>query len=199
MVVAIVSLSGKTEVFVSRWRGDKRANKRRLSLRDIIADSYLIAVEKTVRTVICELPKGPKDLPLPRLIGWTQDEKVLALVPGAFLFRLMQKKGGFSETEQYLESLYKGLKGDAKSVRVLIWDLEDDFPADRLQSMSKRVSASLSRVTRDDLSRVLPQIKGFALLSKDLQENWFLDSWRWIQGGEQWLADNEELSNESGG
>lgn len=183
---------------MSRWRGDKRANKRRLSLRDIIADSYLIAVEKTVRTVICELPKGPKDLPLPRLIGWTQDENVLALVPGAFLFRLMQKKGGFSETEQYLENLYKGLQTDAKSVRVLIWDLENDFPEDRLESLRKRVSASLSRITRDDLGRMLPEIKGFSQSSKDLQENWFMDSWKWIQGGEQWLTGEEGLQDESG-
>lgn len=166
---------------MSRWRGDKRENKRRLSLWETIGDAYLIAVENVERTRVCELPKGPKDLPLPRLVGWTESGTAVAWIPASFIERLLKKKRGFSEAEQYLQLQGKMFLEDATGLIYVVWDPSGLVPSERMGQLRDRLSAPLKHITEDQMAEVYQVLKTYASDSGVTQENWFLDAWRWIE------------------
>ncbi len=166
---------------MSRWRGDKRVNKRRLSLSEALADAYLINVLGADSTLICELPKGPKDLPLPRLLGRQGEEKVFAVIPGIFVKTLLQKKRGFSEASQYLEGLSMGLLESASSLHILIWDGENVLSADRVELLRKRIDSPITWVNSDKIQEVYRDLEASIESGMNCHDNWFLESWRWIK------------------
>ena len=173
---------------MSRWRGDKRQNKRRLSLWESVGDAYLISVESCVRTIICDLPKRPKDAPLPRLLGWTANGGAVALIPGDFIERSLNRKGGFSETEQYLKVQSTLLAEDAPSVIQVLWDPASVIPVDRIEHLRQRLDVPLKHVSGDELKNHFQTLREYAEGDTGCQENWFLESWRWIANMEESTA-----------
>ena len=166
---------------MSRWRGDKRENKRRLSLREAIGDAYLIVVEQVERTRVCDLPKGPRDLPLPRLVGWTESGTAVSWIPASFIERLLKKKRGFSEAEQYLQMQGKMFLEDATALLYVIWDPDNLISSERVGQLRDRLPAPLKHITSEDMKEIRTQLKSYAKEQGTTQENWFLESWRWIE------------------
>ena len=164
---------------MSRWRGDKRENKRRLSQDEIAADAYLIAQWECDRTVIAELPGGGRDLPLPRLTGYVGEETVVALVPGRFVSRLLQKKRGFSETEAYFNTQRKLFQGEGAKVVQVIWDPGNDVPADRMEPLISRADGELCPIREADMPRIAALFQKFSAGEQPCLDNWLLESLRW--------------------
>ena len=159
--------------------------ERRLSLWETIGDAYLLALESCERTIICDLPKASRDLPLPRIVGWTSSEMAIALIPGHFLERLLNKKGGFSETENYLKTQSMMLGEDASGVVQIVWDPSSLVPEDRVVHLRQRLSNPLKHVTESQLKEDMKQLRTFAQSDEGCLENWFMESWRWIARMEQ--------------
>ena len=178
-MVPIVEATGQRGKRMGRWRGDKRENKRRLSQDEIAADAYLVVHWACIRTVIGTLPTSGRDLPVPRLTGYTSEGRIVALVPGRFISRMLQKKRGFSETETYFTMQRKLFEEEEAALTQVIWDPGDDVPPDRIESLNERLGGDLRLVRETDMRAIAKAFQEFSTGDRECLDNWLLESLRW--------------------
>lgn len=162
---------------------DRRFDKARLSLEDVIADAWLLLVEGTRDHVYNEPVGAPSELPVPRILGRRShgDGPDVAVVKGALLRKLLGRKKGFSQAERHLRDMADLLRAGESLPRVQVWDLEAPLPSELLDKLERRVGFAFERFGPDRRDTVMRELGRRVTPDLDDLGNWFLKSWAWIR------------------
>ena len=168
---------------------DARQDRRSLALSDAVAEAWLRWVAGAEQTTICPISRKPESLALPRLTGIRDDgdqRTVFGIIPGEHIHWLLKRKRGFAHTERYLLELAQGLEAGGNGVpAIIIWDLEEALPEEKLRMLQERTGLVLDRKGPESKDAVYEGIE--AKLDADLEtlDNAFLESWRAVK---RWRA-----------
>jgi hypothetical protein len=166
---------------------DSRYDRKALGLEESLIDAHLLTRSGLLRVVFCELPVSPRSLALPRLLAHMEGDHKIAVVPGAYVTWLLSRKAGFSRAESYLSSMVGLLREHGRdtecTVRVEVWDLVEDPPADLLDKLSIRVSTPIHVVGPADLPLVLDDIRRFARHNTEFSHSRVLELARVFETG----------------
>ena len=168
---------------------DARQDRRSLAHSDAVAEAWLRWVAGAEQTTICPISRKPESLALPRLTGIRDDgdqRSVFGIIPGEHIHWLLKRKRGFAHTERYLLELAQGLEAGGNGVpAIIIWDLEEALPEEKLRMLQEHTGLVLDRKGPESKDAVYEGIE--AKLDADLEtlDNAFLESWRAVK---RWRA-----------
>jgi hypothetical protein len=164
---------------------DSRQDRRTLPISEAVAEAWLRWVAGAETTTICPLSRKPESLALPRLTGVVEGEEertVFGVVPGEHVHWLLKRKRGFAHTERYLLELALGLEtGGGGSPIIVIWDLDEELPREKLRMLQERTKLTLVLKGPDCKEEVFSELE--ARFDDDLEtrDNSFLESWKTLR------------------
>ena len=163
---------------------DRRQDRRNLSIAEAIAEAWLRLVAGAQETTICSLSSKSNALALPRLSGIRDNEDgkatIFGLVPGEHIRSMLARKSGFSVAERYLNELARGLALNG-TPRIVIWDLDEPLPEDRLRMLIQRTELDLEIVGPDRRDEVLTALSEHITDGLETRENPLLEAWRLLK------------------
>jgi hypothetical protein len=167
---------------MAQKRTDRRFDKSKLPLADALVDAWLVLVQGCERTVFAVPERVAYAMPLPRVLGYgaAPDGAVVAVVPGEHLRWLLSRKTGFSVAERYLADL-RTMLARGRRVRLLVWDIDEELPHGLIDKLEVRVGEAIERVGPEHVADIVDAIGPHVGPDLDPQENWLLESWRFLR------------------
>jgi hypothetical protein len=160
---------------------DARQDRRSLPISEAVAEAWLRWVAGADQTTICPMSRKPESLALPRLTGIREDAKgrtVFGVVPGEHIHWLLKRKRGFAHTERYLLELAQGLEvGGSGTPAIIIWDLDEALPEEKLRMLQKRTGLTLDQKGPDSRDTVFSALEAKLGAGLDTRDNSFLETW----------------------
>jgi hypothetical protein len=100
------------------------------------------------------------------------------VVPGEHIHWLLKRKRGFAHTERYLLELAQGLEvGGSGTPAIIIWDLDEALPEEKLRMLQKRTGLTLDQKGPDSRDTVFSALEAKLGAGLDTRDNSFLETW----------------------